>query len=148
MHRQLNARLHEECERDFEKILNERGVVEGLGCWDTLVEDARARRDRGIDRENAPAAPHMMGAEVLGKVWQAGYLRRLEGELTGKLEKQREENEKTMEDVRRQREEIEMLVRGLEGVVSDVEGSVVAMEGVEELKGLSWEMEGVVKASI
>ena len=48
-----------------------------------------------------------------------------------------------MENVRRQREEIEILVRGLEGVVSDIEGGVTAMEGVEELKGMSWEMEGV-----
>ena len=148
MHRQLNTRLQEECEKDFEKILNERGVVEGLGSWDALVEDARTRKARAVDGEDAPVAPHMLGVEQLGSAYQRAYLVRAEGELKAKLEKQREENERTMENVRRQREEIEMLVRGLEGVVSDIGGGVVAMEGVEELKGLSWEMEGVVKASM
>ena len=122
--------------------------MEGLKNWDALVEDARTRRDRAVEGENVPAPPHMLGVEQLGRAYQRAYLGRAEGELKAKLEKQREENERTMENVRKQKEEIEMLVRGLEGVVSDIEVGVAAMEGVEELKGLSWEMEGVVKASM
>lgn len=54
--KQLNTRLEEECTRDFEKILEERNVVEGLNQWDTLVDDARRRKNRAVDGEEAPRA--------------------------------------------------------------------------------------------
>lgn len=47
--RQLNTRLEEECIRDFDKIMEERQVVEGLNQWDSMIEDARKRKHRAID---------------------------------------------------------------------------------------------------
>lgn len=150
VHRQLNTRLQEECEKDFEKILEERKVVEGLNAWDGLVEEARVRKARAVDvREKGDglAPPHLLSAEELGRAWRAPYLRRVEEETRGKLERQQEENVQMMERIRGQREEIEALVGGLEGVVRDLEESVNAMEGVDELRGMSWEMEQEVQAS-
>lgn len=49
--RQLNARLEEECARDFEKILTERQVIEGLNQWDGLIDEARTRKNRAVEGE-------------------------------------------------------------------------------------------------
>jgi kinetochore protein NNF1 len=54
--KQLNTRLEEECTRDFEKILQERNVVEGLNQWDALIDDARRRKNRAVDGDEAPRA--------------------------------------------------------------------------------------------
>jgi kinetochore protein NNF1 len=55
--RQLNTKLEEGCTREFEAILQERNVVEGLNEWDSRIEDARRRLNRGIDGEE-PARPY------------------------------------------------------------------------------------------
>ena len=44
-------------------------------------EDARTRKARAVDGENAPVAPHMLGVEQLGSAYQKAYLVRAEGEL-------------------------------------------------------------------
>lgn len=49
--KQLNTRLEEECTRDFEKILEERQVIEGLNQWDNMIEDARSRKNRSVEGE-------------------------------------------------------------------------------------------------
>lgn len=49
--KQLNTRLEEECARDFEKILEERQVVEGLNQWDNMIEEARRRKHRAVEGE-------------------------------------------------------------------------------------------------
>lgn len=45
--RQLNGKLEESARAEFEDILRERNVVESLNEWDRVVEEARARRERG-----------------------------------------------------------------------------------------------------
>lgn len=54
--KQLNTRLEEECQRDFEKILAERSVVEGLNQWDMHIDDARRRKNRSVEGEE-PSRP-------------------------------------------------------------------------------------------
>lgn len=54
--KQLNTRLEEECMRDFEKILVERQVVDGLNQWDSMVEAARRRKNRAVEG-SAPDRP-------------------------------------------------------------------------------------------
>lgn len=46
--RQLNEKFEEGCRREFEAIVEERNVVEGLNGWDGLVEEAGMRLARGI----------------------------------------------------------------------------------------------------
>lgn len=47
--KQLNTKLEEGCAREFEAILQERNVVEGLNEWDARVEEARRQMNRGVD---------------------------------------------------------------------------------------------------
>lgn len=54
--KQLNTRLEEECMRDFEKILEERQIVEGLNQWDNMIEEARGRKNRGVEGEEPARA--------------------------------------------------------------------------------------------
>jgi hypothetical protein len=37
--------------RDFEQILEDRQVVEGLNQWEDMIEDARKRKDRAVEGE-------------------------------------------------------------------------------------------------
>jgi kinetochore protein NNF1 len=54
--KQLNTRLEEECTRDFEKILEERQIVEGLNQWDNMIEEARRRKHRAVEGEEPARA--------------------------------------------------------------------------------------------
>jgi kinetochore protein NNF1 len=54
---QLNARLEQECLRDFDQILEEKHVVEGLNQWEIMMEDARRRKNRAIDGKQ-PERPY------------------------------------------------------------------------------------------
>jgi kinetochore protein NNF1 len=54
--RQINTRLEENCMREFEIILNERGVVEGLNQWDSIADEARTRMNRAVQGED-PGRP-------------------------------------------------------------------------------------------
>lgn len=65
--KQLNARLEEECTRDFEKIMEERQVVEGLNQWDAMIEDARRRRDRAVEGEMPPRPYYSSPIEQLSQ---------------------------------------------------------------------------------
>lgn len=62
--KQLNTRLEEECVRDFDKILSERSVIEGLNQWDTLVDEARRRKNRAVEGEE-PSRPYAGAAHPL-----------------------------------------------------------------------------------
>lgn len=46
---QLNARLEQECLRDFDQIVEDRHVIEGLNQWESMIEEARRRRDRAVE---------------------------------------------------------------------------------------------------
>ena len=149
--RQLNARLEEECTRDFEKILDERSVVDGLNQWDALIEDARRRKDRSTGE--GPGRPmHTLTGEELHEAHLTPFLAQANTELERRLKETREENRSRMETVEAQRKEIETLMSGLEGVVRDIEGSVEAMtaaqgSGVQDLSQDVWMMDQEVEAT-
>ena len=48
---QLNTRLEQECLRDFDQVLEDRHVVEGLNQWESMIEEARRRKDRAVEGE-------------------------------------------------------------------------------------------------
>ena len=55
--KQLNTKLEEGCTREFEAILQERQGIDGLNQWDTRIDDARTRMNRGIAGEQ-PGRPY------------------------------------------------------------------------------------------
>lgn len=52
----MNAKLGEGCVKEFEAIVSERKVLEGLNGWDAVVEQAKTRVARGIEGEQAQRA--------------------------------------------------------------------------------------------
>ena len=167
--KQLNTKLEEGCTREFEAILQERNVVEGLNEWDSRIEDARRRLNRGIDGEgparpygdSAPAVPryqadlnrlHTLSAQELYAAHLTPYLQEATQMLESRLQTSQQDNQALMEKIATQRAEIERLVGGIEGVVKDLEGSVEVMgsgmgRGVDGLRAEVWEMEEEVKAA-
>ncbi|EXJ88397.1 hypothetical protein A1O1_05327 [Capronia coronata CBS 617.96] len=150
--KQLNARLEEECTRDFEKILEERHVIEGLNQWDSMIEEARRRKNRAVDGE-MPARPlHTLSAQELYIANVTPYLQQATDELASKLQAAQEDNSTIMATIREQRVELEQLLNGLEMVVEDIEGSVQAMQsgedgGLTELRTDVWQMEQELAAT-
>lgn len=161
--KQLNTRLEEECTRDFEKILEERAVVDGLNQWDALMDEARRRKHRAIDAEEPgrPYVPlrwgndcmltirrlHTLSADELYAAHTAPFLQQTSIEFDNKLRATQQNNLHMVDTITAQRAEIEQLLGSLENVVRDIEGSVDAMEGVDGLKKEVWDMEQEVAAT-
>ncbi len=150
--KQLSTRLEEECTKDFEKILEERSVIEGLNQWDALIEDARRRKNRAVEGESPGRPPHTLTADELYTAHLTPFLQEAVTELESKLQSTQRDNHQTMQTIEAQREEIERLVSGLEGVVKDVEGGIDAMNSGDanrmvDLRTDTWQMEQQVTAS-
>lgn len=146
--RQLNTRLEEECQKDFEKILEERKTVEGLNTLDTLITQARERKDRGVEGEE-PLALHTLTAQQLGEARMYSLLATSSRELEGKLQATQQDNQQIMEGVMSQRNDIEKIVASLEALVGDLAGAVQKLESIDghELKKDIWDMEQEIKAA-
>ncbi|KAK6383895.1 hypothetical protein LTS17_003187 [Exophiala oligosperma] len=150
--KQLNTRLEEECTRDFEKILEERQVIEGLNEWDNMIEDARTRKNRSVEGETPDRPLHTLSADELYGANVTPFLQQAKTEVSSKLQTTQQDNAMMAAKVNDERAEIEQLLKGLEGVVQDIEGSVAAMYAHEqndpsELKSAIWQMEQEVAAT-
>ncbi|KIX01585.1 uncharacterized protein Z518_09311 [Rhinocladiella mackenziei CBS 650.93] len=150
--RQLNTRLEEECLRDFEKILEERQVIEGLNQWDCMIDDARRRKHRAVEGEMPDRPLHTLSGDELYAAHLAPYLQQVTEELNAKVQKTQEDNAAMAAKINDQRAEIERLLNGVEWVVKDIEGSVNAMHvneqgGVNVLKSDVWQMEQEMAAT-
>ncbi|KEF59560.1 uncharacterized protein A1O9_04405 [Exophiala aquamarina CBS 119918] len=144
--KQLNTRLEEECTRDFEKILGERQVVEGLNQWDNMIEEARRRKHRAVEGEEPTRPMHTLSADELYTAHLAPYFQQATADLNSKLQRTQQENVQMMATIDQQRAEIERLLSGLDTAVKDIEDSVKAMQSHEEagVSGLRtdvWQME-------
>ncbi|KAJ4522552.1 hypothetical protein HRR78_000039 [Exophiala dermatitidis] len=149
--RQLNARLEEECTRDFEKILEERRVVEGLNQWDGMIEEARRRKNRAVEGDVPDRPLHTLSAYELYTANLTPYLQQATQELEGKLQSTQDDNAKLMTTIEQQRAELEQLLNGLEMAIKDIEGAVQALPtadqgGVEGLRNHVWEIEQELSA--
>ncbi|KIW19953.1 hypothetical protein PV08_00528 [Exophiala spinifera] len=150
--KQLNTRLEEECTRDFEKILEERHVIEGLNQWDSMIEDARTRKNRSVEGEVPDRPLHTLSADELYSAHVTPYLQQAKAELCSKIQTTQQDNAMMATKVNDERAEIEQLLKVLEGVIQDIEGSVAAMyvdeqNGFHELKNDVWQMEQEVAAT-
>ncbi|KAI1627369.1 Nnf1-domain-containing protein [Exophiala viscosa] len=150
--KQLNTRLEEECMRDFEKILEERQVIEGLNQWDNMIEEARRRKNRAVEGEEPPRPLHTLSADELHSAHLTPYLQQAQDELSSKVHSTQAENATIFSKITEQRAEIEQLLSGLDRVIKDIEGSVDAIytdeqSGFGELKGDVWTTEQELAAT-
>ena len=146
--KQLNAKLEEGCTKEFEDIVKERGVIRELNEWDSAIESARVRKDRGVQGETH-IGMHELGGEELYRAWMTPGLVEAEKTLQERLKKSQEENQTMMQEILKQREEIERLVSGLESLVGDVESSAKAIQE-SDTQGMSkdiWDMEMELQAT-
>ena len=161
--KQLNTKLEEGCTREFEAILRERNVVEGLGDIDFEQFGSNADVfkhpkpwERALEQlangEMPPKDKPQPTAEELYTAHLMPYLQRATQMLESRLQFSQQENQALMEKITAQRAEIERLVGGIEGVIRDLEGSVEVMDsgvarGVEGLRTEVWEMEEEAQAA-
>lgn len=134
---QLNARLSEECTKDFEKICRERNIEAALGSWEQLIEDAARRKEEADATGQEPGRPgYTMNAQELNMAFLSPTLVKAEQELSSKIERQQADNEEMMARVESQRKEMEELVMRMEAMVEDVEAAAKVVESDELRKEL------------
>ncbi|KAJ6128279.1 Nnf1 [Penicillium samsonianum] len=128
--RQLNAKLEANAKAEFDDIVAERDAVPHLNELDRLVGDARARKEKEQEGENAEGqertVAHTLGAEDLYKAHLTPYLQEAQSTLNARLEATHAENAELAQTVQAQRLEIERLLSHLGLVVSDIEGAATA----------------------
>lgn len=130
--KQLNTRLEEECLKDFEKLCAEKGLEQALIEWEQLLEEAVARRleasneEQKDGRESTPM--HMLTASQLHEAHIASTLIKTEKELQAKLDAVQSSNREMANKIERQRTEMLRLVEQIERIIEDVEGAATAIE--------------------
>ncbi|KAK5136254.1 hypothetical protein LTR08_003861 [Meristemomyces frigidus] len=141
LHEQFVGKLGESLGREFESVVREREVVQGLNGLDGIVEEGRRRREKAGEEGvvKAPMPPHTLPPQQL-------YLSHLAPSLALHSQQLREqqatvqaENAELLVRVMQQRKDIAAMVQGLENVVKDLDGSVVAL-GDAGLEGLREEV--------
>ncbi|KAJ5183183.1 Nnf1 [Penicillium capsulatum] len=127
--RQLNAKLEECANAEFEEIVAEREAVKHLNELDRLVNEARARKEGNEDKDGGREpgnAPHTLGAEELYQAHLTPYLQEAQSTLNNKLAATHAQNTELAQTVQAQRLEIEKLLAHVESVIADVEGAATA----------------------
>ncbi|KAK5109703.1 hypothetical protein LTR62_006826 [Meristemomyces frigidus] len=140
LHEQFIAKLGEQLEGCFEALCEERGVVGRLNELDSLVGDARGRRDAGGAVEGVAA--HTLPPQHLFLSHLAPQLRHYSAEIKTRQGEVQAENADVLARVQGQRREIAALMAGLERKVQDLDESVRALRP-EEIEGLREEVRGV-----
>ncbi|KAK3178745.1 hypothetical protein OEA41_000882 [Lepraria neglecta] len=130
--KQIVGGIEEKTRQEFEDILVEKDVVNGLNELERLVGTARARKEGGGKGVLPAEPPHTLPPQSLYLAHLAPYLTSTQSQLEAELQAVQAENEQLAKGVEGQREEVEKLVSGLETVITDLEGANSVMEGVVE----------------
>ena len=140
LHTEFTTKLGTQLHEHFSTILEERNVVRSLNELDTLVDEARRKREKAGEGAVAVAGNMVPAKQVPAKQLYLAHLAPGLREQSVRLRERQEvvqrENVEVLGRVLRQRREVAELVRGLEGVVGDLEGCVKALEGDEGMMGL------------
>lgn len=134
--------------REFDTIVEERGVVGRLNELDGLVGEARRRREIEGQEGNGGAggrerrAMHTLPAKELCSAHLLPSLTSHSAELSTRQETLQNENVDILSRVMEQRKQIEAMVRGLENVIADLDASVETLQEAG-IDGLREEVRGV-----
>ncbi|MCJ1402712.1 hypothetical protein MMC11_005933 [Xylographa trunciseda] len=130
---QVVGKIDDRARAEFDGILGERDVVDGLNRLEGVLEGGRGRREREREagegdgeRERGGGrgvVPHLLPPLDLYNAHLAPQLAPLHADLDERLRSTRTRNEELVGLIRKQREEVERLVGGLEAVVGDLEGA-------------------------
>ncbi|KUJ21462.1 uncharacterized protein LY89DRAFT_639458 [Mollisia scopiformis] len=139
MHAGMLERLRGFAVEDFERIMEERRVVERVNGLEDVITEARKRRAAGVDGGWADKRdrPHTLPPKPLMESHTLPLHRAQNGQLNARLQTVQSQNAMLGAEIRAQREEIEELLKKVEGGVGDVEMAGVRLG--ERVGGLSGE---------
>jgi kinetochore protein NNF1 len=121
---------------EFQKILDERNVVENLNKLEDLITDAKRRKARASDSAAPPTPPHTLPAPQILAAHQTPILASQQSQLNAKIQTTQSQNATLAKTLVEQRKEMGELLGVLDMVVRDLEkaGGVLGEQG-EELAG-------------
>ncbi|EOD52752.1 putative mind kinetochore complex component nnf1 protein [Neofusicoccum parvum UCRNP2] len=127
--RDFTGRVGDAATANFNQILAARNVVQSLNSLDTLVQDAKKRKEQAEAKANGgpiepPTPPHTLPAQTLTLAHLQPFLSAQTQTLEFQLSKTQQANTQLLSEIEAQRAELAALVNGLEHVVRDLEGSV------------------------
>lgn len=136
---QIVGKIETKANVEFEEILKERKVVEGLNALEQYVQEARRRRELatkaatggggGDTAVEEPVPAHEVPAQELYEAHLSPLLVPIQDQLREQLRQTQERNLELAQAVRRQREEVERIVNGLEIAMQDLEGANAVLDG-------------------
>ncbi|KAJ9155057.1 Nnf1-domain-containing protein [Pleurostoma richardsiae] len=142
--KQMVDRLRFLCDREFEKILQERNVVPKLNELESLVSDAARRKDEtGDERKAPPVPPHLLPADAVLSAHLGPHLTAQQSQLNARLQTVQAHNVRLFEEISAQRAEAEALLAAAERACADVAGASALLEeaGAEDLAREAREVE-------
>ncbi|KAK7514794.1 Nnf1-domain-containing protein [Phyllosticta citriasiana] len=144
LHRDFTSKIASAASSNFDHILASRNVVYSLNSLDTLVDDAKKRKQRAEADANGapvepPTPPHTLPAQTLILAHLQPFLAAQTTSLEDQLATMQQANKALLSDVLAQRAELEALTSGLERVVADLQGTV-DMLSAEEVQNLTTEV--------
>ncbi|KAL8692284.1 MAG: hypothetical protein Q9218_002653 [Villophora microphyllina] len=137
---QITTKVEASANKEFEEIMMERDVVEGLNELERLVGEASSRRERGVEVREPP---HTLPPERLYLAHLAPYLQQRETELELELKQLQSENEELAEGIQGQRDETGQLIGTVEAFIADLERANDLMNKEVDSNGVKKEVADV-----
>ncbi|KAM4057063.1 nnf1 domain-containing protein [Hirsutella rhossiliensis] len=130
---QMVDKLGDKCEKEFDNILDARGVVPKLNELEALIADAAERRDATSSSSTdaaEPTPPHLLAPSQILAAHLAAHLAPHQSLLNAKLQTTQAQNALLAAAVARQRAELDALLARLDDAVADVRGANDALGAV------------------
>ncbi|KAM7199796.1 Nnf1 domain containing protein [Rhypophila sp. PSN 637] len=147
--RTMVTRLGEQCNREFESVLQKRNAVAKLNELESLVSDA-ARRKAELEASGVktPIPPHTLPAETILAAHLAPHLASQQSQLNAKLQTVQSHNALLFDEIQGQRAEMERILAAVEQVLADVGGANELLDAVvgdlaTETRAVEAEMSGM-----
>lgn len=112
---QVSHFLHDSCKKHFDSILEDRQVVQRLNEFDTLIEDAKRRKEAG---EPATENPSEMSPETIMKAHILPLKRTELANLNAMILELQQENAVKLSAIEEQRQQVEARMRALKESLS------------------------------
>ncbi|KAM7193273.1 Nnf1 domain containing protein [Naviculisporaceae sp. PSN 640] len=146
--RQMVERLGQQCNKEFDSILQNRNVVAKLNELESLVSDASRRRTESGPDVNPPVPPHTLPAQTILQAHLHPHITSTQSQINAKLQTVQSHNAKLFEEIQAQRAEMERILAAVEEVLADVDGANGLLDEVvddlaKETRAVEGEMAGL-----
>ncbi|KAK2592895.1 hypothetical protein QQS21_009390 [Conoideocrella luteorostrata] len=138
---QMVQKLREKSEKEFQGILEARGVVDKLNALEGVIGQAQLRMEKEEEKnkqkgdkneEVVSAPPHLLPPQDILKAHLAPHLASQQSLLNARLQTTQAQNALLADHIRQQRQELDELLDALEHAVEDVRGANAVLGGVAD----------------